>query len=241
MAPVALEPLPFIRPYERLVRADEGRTQIRVRLCNHKWNVKQEAGSRQQVKRKAQAGCAPSDLAAVSAQISTRCRGELRSALSLHGSALRSSRRPHRPVGLWTCCDPAPDCSHWRRAGGSGVHGKVRPVGYFWISVRQHVNLQGCVTEALLQLQTAGETCPRKRCSTRGLSAISTTWGSSPVLFTSVLRCLLYFQSSGVEYSLLSRTSGFNPLLSIFDVVSSYFEEINNSVHFLFVFALNFS
>lgn len=97
---------------------------------------------------------------------------ELRFSLSLNGSALRSSCRPHRAAGVWTCCHPAPDCPHRRRPGGSRVHGKVGCAGYFWIRVCQRVKLSGrCnqssavrgpqngVTHSNLWHQSRGEEC----------------------------------------------------------------------------------
>lgn len=107
--------------------------------------VKCKTGGRQQVKREPRAGCdnirpagSHQPLSPATTESTLRfppATAELHFSLSLHGSSLRSSCRPHRAAGVWTRSYPAPDYPHWGHPAGTGVHGRVGSVGYFWTSV----------------------------------------------------------------------------------------------------------
>lgn len=157
MAPVSWELPPFTGRGGGFRHMEKGWTEIQVTLCYLKWNAKREG--RQQVKREPQTGFAGARPVRASshfsAHISTRCREELRSSLSRHGSARRSSRRPHRAAALRTCCDPAPDHPHRGRPGGAGLHGRLCSERCFWISVCQHAWKQKRVSQQYVTLLRA--------------------------------------------------------------------------------------
>lgn len=117
------------------------------------WNVKQEAGSRWSVNR-TRAGITTAQREAIT--------HFFRLSLSLDGSSLPSTCRPHRAGAVGAHRAPAPHCPRGGHPGSARVHGKDSslpaacrlPWGFFGTSVCQEVKLeqwghQRCVTSSL--------------------------------------------------------------------------------------------